>query len=179
MSEVQEIKNYWVIPGIKPVTCVELFDSVVDRINEVSPSPITTKTRKREICEGRQLASYILKEKGYTSLYIGRRLGIDHATVYHGCNAVINFLIYDSNFIDRWRSILDYYKINYYDKQKLKFVKVEENKSKYPISCCFECIHYNTRELWCKARYIKAYDNKKPIDKCLKHKPKKVRNYEI
>ena len=170
--------NYWVIPGIKPATSVELFDDIVNRINEHCPSPITTKTRKREICEGRQLASYILKEKGYTSLYIGRKLGIDHATVYHGCNCVIDFLIYDINFVNRWKPILDYYQIDYNDKQKLKKLK-EEPKKEYPVKCCFECCHYETQNLFCKARHIKAFDSKKPIDKCLKHKPKKVRGYEI
>jgi len=173
--------NYWVIPGIKPATNIELFDSVVSKINEYSPFPITTKTRKREICEGRQLASYILKEKGYTSSYIGRKLEIDHATVYHGCCCVLDFLIYDNNFIERWKPVLDFYNIDYRDKQKLKNIKLTDDKpqNKYPVKCCLECNHYDPRESWCKARYIRAFDDKKPIDKCLRFNPKRIRRNEI
>lgn len=66
----------------------------------ISQDSISSKTRKREIVQARQIAMYLGRNLTKTSLSsIGSQIGgKDHATVLHACNTVHDLIETDRNF---------------------------------------------------------------------------------
>lgn len=103
----------------QPVT-LELAQSITDKlvslspheisINDIqktvcsyfglSPDSLVSKTRKREICQARQIAMYLSRNLTKNSLSsIGAMIGgKDHATVLHSYNTVCNLMDTDRSF---------------------------------------------------------------------------------
>lgn len=46
--------------------------------------------RHRDICAARWIAAWVLHRRGWSTLKIGRFLGLDHSTVLHGLRRVAN-----------------------------------------------------------------------------------------
>lgn len=173
MQEKQiKIINYWVIPGIveERFNLDRFIDNLVRLIETQTKVPISTRTRIREVCEGRQLACFILRKYNMSLTTIGKLFNVDHATVLHSVKVINDFIEYDKNFIERWLEVLDFAKI---DHKPIKINKVELKKSEDDLpSHCIECSAYESKYNFCNIRYIKAYDTKPICSKCLKYKVK-------
>ncbi|MCF0172135.1 MAG: chromosomal replication initiator protein DnaA [Bacteroidales bacterium] len=79
---------------------VEKIQNVVCNYFKITPEQISSKNRKREIVQARQIAMYLSRAMTGASLsYIGNLIGgRDHATVLHSCNTVSDLLDTDRNF---------------------------------------------------------------------------------
>ena len=79
---------------------VGYIQKVVCEFFNLNPDSITTKTRKREIVQARQIAMYFAKNMTKLSLAtIGPQIGgKDHATVLHACKTVNNLIDTDRQF---------------------------------------------------------------------------------
>ena len=181
MPEVSEkIINYWVIPGIKESKIdIETFkNNLISMIQEQTGIPLIVKTRKKLVCEGRQLAAYILRQRRLTLSNIGEILNVDHATVLHSQKAITNYLKYDKYFLERWRSVLEFAGINCGPMNKVtKSRNIVNIRSSSLPRICAECTEYDIRTSFCNARKIKSYDNKPISGLCLKFNVKN--KYEI
>tara|TARA_R110002020_G_scaffold2532_3_gene12142 strand:- start:3500 stop:4108 length:609 start_codon:yes stop_codon:yes gene_type:complete len=96
--------NPYLIPGLKRFEFAEkppVLDkqSVIDVICDyfhVSLDILSSKTRKREICEPRQITMYLLrKHTSLTCKSIASIFSKDHATVIHGCKSISNLIQVD------------------------------------------------------------------------------------
>ena len=83
----------------RPITIEEIIKKVTEYY-AVEPSALNTRSRKREVVLGRQVAMYLAKK--YLDLstskigqYIGKR---DHATVLHACKTITNLAETDKQF---------------------------------------------------------------------------------
>lgn len=56
------------------------------------PRRLLRPGRHRDICAARWVASWLLRQQGWTTLKIGRFFSIDHSTVIHGLQRVANDL---------------------------------------------------------------------------------------
>lgn len=89
------------IVNITPkVNTVEKIRDIVCDYFALSVDAISTKSRKREVVQARQIAMYLSKQHTKNSLasigeVIGRR---DHATVLHACKIVSDLMETDKNF---------------------------------------------------------------------------------
>ena len=54
------------------------------------PRRLLRPGRHRDICAARWVASWLLRQQGWTTLKIGRFFSIDHSTVIHGLRRVAN-----------------------------------------------------------------------------------------
>lgn len=79
---------------------VGYIQKVVCEFFNLNPEAITSKTRKREIVQARQIAMYFAKGMTKLSLAtIGSQIGgKDHATVLHACKTVNNLIDTDRQF---------------------------------------------------------------------------------
>ncbi|MBR5958131.1 MAG: chromosomal replication initiator protein DnaA [Salinivirgaceae bacterium] len=79
---------------------VGYIQKVVCEFFNLNPEAITSKTRKREIVQARQIAMYFAKGMTKLSLAtIGAQIGgKDHATVLHACKTVNNLIDTDRQF---------------------------------------------------------------------------------
>jgi len=89
------------ITSLSPrVTTVEQIRDTVCKFYALSVDAISTKSRKREVVQARQIAMYLSKQMTQNSLsaigsVIGKR---DHATVLHACKTVGDQIQIDKNF---------------------------------------------------------------------------------
>ena len=83
----------------KTNTVVKIRDTVCDYFS-LSVDAISTKSRKREVVQARQIAMYLSKQLTKNSLSsIGLAIGQrDHATVLHACKIVTDLMDIDKNF---------------------------------------------------------------------------------
>ena len=84
----------------KKVNTVEKIRDVVCEYFSLSVDAISTKSRKREVVQARQIAMYLSKQLTKSSLStIGNTIGQrDHATVLHACKIVTDLMDCDKNF---------------------------------------------------------------------------------
>jgi chromosomal replication initiator protein len=84
----------------KRVNTVEKIRDVVCEYFSLSVDAISTKSRKREVVQARQIAMYLSKQLTKNSLSsIGNTIGQrDHATVLHACKIVTDLMDCDKNF---------------------------------------------------------------------------------
>ena len=83
----------------KTNTVEKIRDTVCDYFS-LSVDAISTKSRKREVVQARQIAMYLTKQLTKNSLSsIGLAIGQrDHATVLHACKIVTDLMDIDKNF---------------------------------------------------------------------------------
>jgi chromosomal replication initiator protein len=91
----------------RKVNTVEKIRDVVCEYFSLSVDAISTKSRKREVVQARQIAMYLSKQLTKSSLssigtVIGQR---DHATVLHACKIVNDLMDCDKNFRTSVREI--------------------------------------------------------------------------
>jgi chromosomal replication initiator protein len=84
----------------RKVNTVEKIRDVVCEYFSLSVEAISTKSRKREVVQARQIAMYLSKQLTKSSLTsIGNTIGQrDHATVLHACKIVTDLMDCDKNF---------------------------------------------------------------------------------
>lgn len=84
----------------KKINTVEKIRDVVCEYFSLSVDAISTKSRKREVVQARQIAMYLSKQLTKSSLSsIGNTIGQrDHATVLHACKIVTDLMDCDKNF---------------------------------------------------------------------------------
>ncbi len=84
----------------RKVNTVEKIRDVVCEYFSLTVDAISTKSRKREVVQARQIAMYLSKQLTKSSLSsIGNTIGQrDHATVLHACKIVNDLLDCDKNF---------------------------------------------------------------------------------
>lgn len=158
--------NYWVTPAIADDVHMSEIDNLVARIEVLTKVPITTKGRYRSLCEGRQLAAYIMHVKYGMSLNsIGGRLLIDHSTVSHCIKCVKTLLRFDKKFVTRWKEIITFAKLN--EETEITEPEIVQPESELPTRC-EECSAYLIKQHFCELRMVKCYDNK-PISKDCKN----------
>lgn len=96
------------IVSISPrVNTVEKIRDIVCEHFSLSVDAISTKSRKREVVQARQIAMYLSKQLTKSSLTtIGNTIGQrDHATVLHACKIVTDLMDIDKNFRNNVREI--------------------------------------------------------------------------
>lgn len=85
------------------------FEIITDAVAShfgIKPDLLFTSTRKRQVCDARQVVMYLCKKHVDMSLAaIGSRFGRNHSTVIHGCNAVESRLSIDERFAGELREI--------------------------------------------------------------------------
>jgi len=91
----------------KKVNTVEKIRDVVCEYFSLSVDSISTKSRKREVVQARQIAMYLSKQLTKNSLSsIGNAIGQrDHATVLHACKIVNDLMDSDKSFRSSVREI--------------------------------------------------------------------------
>lgn len=91
----------------KKVNTVEKIRDAVCEYFSLSIDSISTKSRKREVVQARQIAMYLSKQLTKSSLAsIGNTIGQrDHATVLHACKIVNDLMDCDKNFRSSVREI--------------------------------------------------------------------------
>ncbi|ADQ78163.1 chromosomal replication initiator protein DnaA [Paludibacter propionicigenes WB4] len=91
----------------RKVNTVEKIRDVVCEYFSLSIDAISTKSRKREVVQARQIAMYLSKQLTKSSLSsIGNTIGQrDHATVLHACKIVNDLMDSDKNFRSSVREI--------------------------------------------------------------------------
>jgi chromosomal replication initiator protein len=84
----------------KKINTVEKIRDVVCEYFSLSVDAISTKSRKREVVQARQIAMYLSKQLTKNSLSsIGNTIGQrDHATVLHACKIVNDLMDIDKGF---------------------------------------------------------------------------------
>jgi len=92
--------------SVKANTVEKIRDVVCDYFS-LSIDAISTKSRKREVVQARQIAMYLSKQLTKSSLSsIGNTIGQrDHATVLHACKIVNDLMDSDKNFRSSVREI--------------------------------------------------------------------------
>jgi len=91
----------------RKVNTVEKIRDAVCEYFSLSIDAISTKSRKREVVQARQIAMYLSKQLTKSSLAsIGNTIGQrDHATVLHACKIVNDLMDCDKNFRSSVREI--------------------------------------------------------------------------
>jgi len=56
---------------------------IIEKIKQETGIDVTLKSRKREQVEMKTLASFLLRQKGYSLIQIGKELNLNHATIIH------------------------------------------------------------------------------------------------
>jgi hypothetical protein len=56
---------------------------IIEKIKQETGIDVTLKSRKREQIEMKTLASFLLRQKGYSFTQIGKELNLNHATIIH------------------------------------------------------------------------------------------------
>lgn len=89
---------------------LQFIESVVCTEEDIQPSVLHTKTKKREICELRQVVMYLGWRFENSESTIGTYFNRDHATAHHAKSTISD--LYDTNRmlrnkIDKWILILE------------------------------------------------------------------------
>ena len=106
-----EILNYWVMPGIEHR---REFDEdyaqalIVTAEHVFGIDNVRARTRKREVCELRQLCIYILRQRTrLTTTAIGRIFALNHASVTHSVQMAERLLEVDRAYQRRYKWFVD------------------------------------------------------------------------
>ncbi|MPN55269.1 Chromosomal replication initiator protein DnaA [bioreactor metagenome] len=96
-----------IVSIVPKVNTVERIRDIVCDYFSLSVDAISTKSRKREVVQARQIAMYLSKQMTKNSLssigdLIGQR---DHATVLHACKIVGDLMEIDKSFRTSVREI--------------------------------------------------------------------------
>lgn len=171
MQGEQKIINYWVIPGIKEqyFDIEKFIKELVELIERQTKVPINTRTRIREVCEGRQLACFILRKYNLSLNRIGNMFNIDHATVLHSIKVVNEFIDYDKIFVGRWYDVLKFANVAI-KPIAINKIELKEKVEKSLPSTCGECDAYDLKDRFCNVRHVRCYDTKPLCNRCLKYK---------
>lgn len=163
--------GYWILPAFANSARMWTVESVIQRIEAVTGVPITTKGRYRSLCEGRQLAAYIMHVKFGMTLYaVGERLGVDHATVAHSVKCIRTLLSLDKKFVTRWQDIIEFARLG--DDTNVTEPNPIQDESDLPTKC-EECAAYIIKQHFCELRLIRCYDSKPLATECRKYFLKK------
>ena len=109
---MSEIINYWVLPAIADRRTINTgFASEVIRAAESRYGvKLTERTRKRDVCDARQVVCYILRySTELSTTKIGELLNIDHATVIHGSAQAQMLLKHDKIYRQKHKPFVDEY----------------------------------------------------------------------
>ena len=89
------------------VTTIEQIREVVCDYFKLSVDAISTKSRKLEVVQARQIAMYLSKQFTKNSLSsIGKAIGErDHATVLHACKIISDLMDTDKKFRSNVKAI--------------------------------------------------------------------------
>ena len=74
--------------GIREI--VEVVNTMVDK--KLYPEGLQTRSRRRDLVMKRQIVSYVCRFFGFQFHHIAKSMGVNHATVIHGCHTVKNLL---------------------------------------------------------------------------------------
>lgn len=98
---------------------------------------VLSKSRKRDLCEARQIISYVLRMHTRLSLAkIARKLNyISHASSWRDCRQISFFLEYDKNFAARINPLLD--KCEYAANELKRKAKLLEGEIPAPGDTCW------------------------------------------
>ena len=95
MTKQQKERNYWVLPGVmtmRKLTKDDIINTVCDRL-QLQRSEVTSKCRRRELVEARQICMYIIKKRiNCTLAEIGMPFGIKHDTALYSIRMVSSFI---------------------------------------------------------------------------------------
>lgn len=84
------------------IRSIEQFADVTD---------LRRRTRRREVCEARQVAAYLLRrDTDYSTTRIGQMLHLDHSSVSHSVKAVDALLTHDKSFRQQWGVFIEGFK---------------------------------------------------------------------
>lgn len=146
--------NWRVIPGVEHGSDETYARNIILEANRNIGSDVREHTRRRAICEARQVIAYILVNRTHlTGVRIGQLLNVDHATVIYSVKVVSNLLQFDKSFRERWCTTIDNeLPSNRYELSQTKTV------SSHPRTCS-ECQYLDLDNI-CKARHIRAYGSK-------------------
>lgn len=163
--------DYWVAPALNANKHASVTEEAIAMIEATTQQPLTTKGRRRLLCEGRQLAAYIMRVKYGISLYsVGERLNIDHSTVSYAVKTIATFLKIDKRFVSRWKPVIDFADLETDIPDADLLHKPGDDDMP---SCCGQCSGYIIREHFCGVRMVRCFDNK-PISKdCFNYNIKK------
>lgn len=156
--------GYWIAPAINTEQSSSFIDDIIKRIEVITRIPLTVRSRERSVCEGRQLAAYILRVRYGMTLYsVGRILNVDHSTIVHSVKTIRTLLQIDKKFVFRWKSIIDYTELE----QDLEIIEPEEELSELEIPrICGECKAFLINQRFCELRHIRCYESKRIAKEC-------------
>ena len=77
---------------------IDLIEKVVCNVLGVTPASLHQKSRKREICETRQIVLYFALLEGYTLRLAAKFYNLDHATSIHSRKKVYNIYATEKAF---------------------------------------------------------------------------------
>lgn len=93
-----------IISNKKMIVNTDMVLKIISEERSISIEELTSRSRLRDIVEGRQLFSYILRERfGYPYAKIGHLLRRNHATILYGNKVHQSNYQYDKNY----RSLCD------------------------------------------------------------------------
>ncbi len=100
--------NYWTIPGLVRKSDTDYAPTLIRRVERFAGiENIRQRTRRREVCEARQVAAYLLRrDTGFTTSLVGRMLGIDHSSVTHSVQVVDALFTHDREFRSLWGAFI-------------------------------------------------------------------------
>lgn len=103
----KEELNYWTLPAL-PRTDEAIAVQIISELNEFAGVDLKTHTRKRYILEPRQVACYMIRKNTELSLHqVGDLLGIDHSSVCHSVDLVMDLKKNNRFFAERWGNWLN------------------------------------------------------------------------
>lgn len=98
--------NYWTIPAVahdENSWATYIIGVIMKR---AGIDDIKIRTRKRNICEARQVAAYLIRKNTLLTFEeIGKMLKLDHTTILYACTQVEN-LKTNGYFVEKWGDIL-------------------------------------------------------------------------
>ena len=107
-----ESVNYWIVPDTARESDAGSVTMLILRIEQwAGVNDITQRTRRRSVCEARQVAAYLLRRNtDYSLRSIGEILNIDHASVSHSVKVVDALLTHDKSFRQQWGVFIEGFK---------------------------------------------------------------------
>lgn len=86
---------------------IERIEAIVCHYYGINPEQLSMKTRKREVCQTRQLMFYLIREaSSYSLAKIGAIYGdMNHASVLHSINKVKGWLEIDKQYQKEFNEI--------------------------------------------------------------------------
>ena len=83
------------------------FDTLKNAIEQIFECDLLSKSRERHIINARMTFAYILVERGYTKVSVGKYLNKNHATIIHYTKNFAVYLQHDTELSNFHQSALD------------------------------------------------------------------------